>query len=557
MELCTKETEMETYFESTLEDVMRWELLEQLGDLASVHEEVGDENSYGSQRPPKTVFSLQRDYISLYGSHPKMEDRIYSTCGVCEQVFNPQVVSSHKEHCPGKGKIQSQQIKKKVKSKKKLQGSSVPLPPLFKESPGPPVLSKFSDISPPQVSRLAPDVLPLSDAVNAAAPKANEDPAPSAAVASPPTPPPPPLPPSPVLLPEVSPNEETSSRHKKSKKSTKALREYDPDVHCGVVEGQKGPCTRSITCSNHKIQQRKSVPGRSKNIHVLIAEKKAAKEKESRRRSPTHLLAIDTKSSPEFMFPLIEPEPINCVGDNAEVPDFVDAPKLPSTLTIGDLPENELHDEVESDDPSNQLESGYCSIETSLSTKSSPVLYFNPISPIFVVTPVQFIQKENSVFVEATPRANSPPPNGYFLTMPETSTNIKLYKSHPKPTILPTYGSRKVGGAILGSNQRLEYQRNDIQMAITTKRMAASSTNCKSTSYNVPPQRSILLKTKGINKVNCKRSSTEKLSASDGKQIKLAADVNGFILHTEMSEVAEAPQPNHCIQENINLLNMK
>jgi hypothetical protein len=216
-----------------------------------------------------------------------------------------------------------------------------------------------------------------------------------------------------------------------------------------------------------------------------------------------------------------------------------------------------LHDEVESDDPSNQLESGYCSIETSLSTKSSPVLYFNPISPIFVVTPVQFIQKENSVFVEAPQRIHSPPPNGYFVTLPEPSSNIKLYKSHPKPTILPTYGARKVGGAILSSNQRLEYQRSDIQMAISTKRMATSSANCKTASYTVPPQRSILLKTKGINKVNCKRSSTDKISASDSKQIKLAADVNGFILHTEMSEVAEAPQPNHCIQENINLLNMK
>lgn len=121
--------------------------------------------------------------------------------------------------------------------------------------------------------------------------------------------------------------------------------------------------------------------------------------------------------------------------------------------------------------------------------------------------------------------------------------------------ILPTYGARKVGGAILSSNQRLEYQRNDIQLAITTKRMASSS-NCKAASY-VPPQRSLLLKTKGISKVNCKRASTEKNSTSDSKQIKLAADVNGFILHTEMSEVAEAPQPNHCIQENINLLNMK
>nr|XP_008200031.1 PREDICTED: uncharacterized protein LOC100142225 isoform X3 [Tribolium castaneum] len=505
---------MDNYFESTLENVLRWEFL----DHVDVSSEVGEDNNHGIQ---KTVCSLQREYISLYGSHPKMEDRVFSTCGVCEQVFNPQVVANHREHCPGKNKIQSQQLKKKVKSKKKLQGSSVPLPPLFKkETLGPPVLSKFSDISPPQVSRLAPDVLPLPEPI--VAPKANEI---EPSVPSPPTPPPPPLPPSPLH--DGPPEEPASARHKKSKKSsTKALREYDPDIHCGVVDGLKGPCTRSITCSNHKIQLRKSVPGRSKNIHVLIAEKKAAKEKDSRRRSPTHLLQIEPKPSTEFMFPIIETEPINCDGSDTgdEVAKFVGTPQLASTITIADLPQNELHDEVESDDPSNQSESGYCSIETTLSTKSSPVLYLNPISPIIVVTPVQFIQKENSVYVEAPQPANSPPPNGYFLAMPESSSNIKLYKSHPKPTILPAYGARKVGGAILSSNQRLEYQRNDIQMAISTKR---------------------------------KRASTVKLSASDSKQIKLAADVNGFILHTEMSEVADAPQPNHCIQENINLLNMK
>ncbi|EFA10966.2 uncharacterized protein LOC100142225 [Tribolium castaneum] len=508
---------MDNYFESTLENVLRWEFLDHV-DVSSVLEEVGEDNNHGIQ---KTVCSLQREYISLYGSHPKMEDRVFSTCGVCEQVFNPQVVANHREHCPGKNKIQSQQLKKKVKSKKKLQGSSVPLPPLFKkETLGPPVLSKFSDISPPQVSRLAPDVLPLPEPI--VAPKANEI---EPSVPSPPTPPPPPLPPSPLH--DGPPEEPASARHKKSKKSsTKALREYDPDIHCGVVDGLKGPCTRSITCSNHKIQLRKSVPGRSKNIHVLIAEKKAAKEKDSRRRSPTHLLQIEPKPSTEFMFPIIETEPINCDGSDTgdEVAKFVGTPQLASTITIADLPQNELHDEVESDDPSNQSESGYCSIETTLSTKSSPVLYLNPISPIIVVTPVQFIQKENSVYVEAPQPANSPPPNGYFLAMPESSSNIKLYKSHPKPTILPAYGARKVGGAILSSNQRLEYQRNDIQMAISTKR---------------------------------KRASTVKLSASDSKQIKLAADVNGFILHTEMSEVADAPQPNHCIQENINLLNMK
>lgn len=91
-------------------------------------------SSHASHHPQETVHCLQRDYFSLYGSHPKMDDRIYSTCGICEQVFNPQSVASHKEHCAGKSKIPTQHIKKKVKTKKKVQSSSLPLPPLFNVS---------------------------------------------------------------------------------------------------------------------------------------------------------------------------------------------------------------------------------------------------------------------------------------------------------------------------------------------------------------------------------------------------------------------------------------
>lgn len=41
-----------------------------------------------------------------------------------------------------------------------------------------------------------------------------------------------------------------------------------------------------------------------------------------------------------------------------------------------------------------------------------------------------------------------------------------MYKSHPKPLILPNFGARKLGGAILLANPLLEDQRNDLLTTI-------------------------------------------------------------------------------------------
>ncbi|CAH1982589.1 unnamed protein product [Acanthoscelides obtectus] len=57
----------------------------------------------------------------------------------------------------------------------------------------------------------------------------------------------------------TSSSSSSSSRYKKSKKSNSscrvAVKHFDPDVHCGVVVSGKGPCTRSVTCSNHRVRK--------------------------------------------------------------------------------------------------------------------------------------------------------------------------------------------------------------------------------------------------------------------------------------------------------------
>lgn len=57
-----------------------------------------------------------------------------------------------------------------------------------------------------------------------------------------------------------------------------AVREYDPDKHCGVVSFEGGkPCTRSLTCKSHALSLRRTVEGRAKPFDALLAEHRAAK----------------------------------------------------------------------------------------------------------------------------------------------------------------------------------------------------------------------------------------------------------------------------------------
>lgn len=75
----------------------------------------------------------------------------------------------------------------------------------------------------------------------------------------------------------------TPSPKKRSKVERKCLpikeREYDPDKHCGVWNGENSrPCTRSLTCKSHPLSMRRAVSGRSKHFDKLLADHRAAKD---------------------------------------------------------------------------------------------------------------------------------------------------------------------------------------------------------------------------------------------------------------------------------------
>ncbi|XP_030062197.1 ataxin-7 [Microcaecilia unicolor] len=87
---------------------------------------------------------------------------------------------------------------------------------------------------------------------------------------------------------EKKPDDTTNNRKFLYKRLS--AREFDPDIHCGVVDVEtKKPCTRSLTCKTHSLGYRRAVLGRRKRFDVLLAEHKSkTREKELLRNSEHH-----------------------------------------------------------------------------------------------------------------------------------------------------------------------------------------------------------------------------------------------------------------------------
>ncbi|KAM5279965.1 ataxin-7 [Ctenodactylus gundi] len=83
--------------------------------------------------------------------------------------------------------------------------------------------------------------------------------------------------------PTLEKKSEDSSSNRKCLNKRLSEREFDPDIHCGVIDlDTKKPCTRSLTCKTHSLTQRRAVQGRRKRFDVLLAEhKNKTREKES------------------------------------------------------------------------------------------------------------------------------------------------------------------------------------------------------------------------------------------------------------------------------------
>lgn len=157
---------------------------------------------------------------------------------------------------------------------------------------------------------------------------------------------------------------------------------------------------------------------------------------------------------------------------------------------------------------------------------------------------LQLLKIGNNIITLESPQsaANVPLRKQVILPISGTHTNgIRMYKSHPKPIILPNFGARKLGGAIILANPLLDDQRNNLLTTIDLKLETVNiERGLSGLNHSNSPHRPNILKGKGSVKVNCKRPASDKLITGDSKR--LVPDVNGFILETDVTETGDGLQ---------------
>ncbi|XP_077295468.1 uncharacterized protein LOC143917761 [Arctopsyche grandis] len=143
-------------------------------------------------------------------------------------------------------------------------------PPIAPPPPPPPPPVVWIEPEPPK--RVEPEIVEPVEPV-----AAYQEEAPAAAPAPAPAPIPTPERIEPVQT--VPAKSKLKSSKSSSNKPKYAVREFDPNKHCGVVTGDvTKPCTRSLTCKSHALSLRRMVSGRIKPFDALLAEHRAAKQ---------------------------------------------------------------------------------------------------------------------------------------------------------------------------------------------------------------------------------------------------------------------------------------
>ncbi|KFM59060.1 Bile salt-activated lipase, partial [Stegodyphus mimosarum] len=92
-------------------------------------------------------------------------------------------------------------------------------------------------------------------------------------------------------------------------------KEFNPDQHCGVRMADGNPCVKALTCKQHRRELRRAVPGRSKELDVLIKEQKARRKVASTKLMQNNSCANsinfqnEKRTSMEF-------QSLNCIPNN-------------------------------------------------------------------------------------------------------------------------------------------------------------------------------------------------------------------------------------------------
>ncbi|CAG9855266.1 unnamed protein product [Phyllotreta striolata] len=486
---------MEDYFESFPIEIKKWDILRAM-HMTDLNFDVRKRKDHGNKKTIPNVQLLPRQNVTLYGTMPKMEQRIFTKCKECRLVFNPRNIMTHKV-CPERfhsSTSDSSQKDSKTKGNSSRKSHSY-LPPLFKvsktKSPSPSV--SIPDLSQCKVSPKMSKSLPLSSPstltnsnksetrlspssnfskVNSHSPRSSLKTSLKSAQSDS----------------NCSSTSSTSSRHKKSRKSSssnnaKVTEEFDPNVHCGVVEGNSGPCTRSITCNNHRVQSRKSAssqlitkrtPGKEKepmhgsNCSYTTPNGQPDEAKDSFSQNTTYAPVAGVLSSANELLETNHSQPPVLTKISEPKQTFI---RQTTSVVVAKQP---ILTDTENGN-TKTLNNNYIMNKHSKDSDigSVPLVYM----PMGLISFVHIGKSVICLESQKNQLQNPPVTNqSLYLALPNQHSNIKMYKSHPKPVAVPNYGTKKVRGALLLSNRRLKCQRDDILKAITPKRRLINNT---------------------------------------------------------------------------------
>ncbi|XP_035221419.1 uncharacterized protein LOC118194378 [Stegodyphus dumicola] len=92
-------------------------------------------------------------------------------------------------------------------------------------------------------------------------------------------------------------------------------KEFNPDQHCGVPLADGNPCVKALTCKQHRSALRRAVPGRSKELDVLIKEQKARRKVASTKLMQNNSCANSVNFQNEKRTSM-EFQSLNCIPNN-------------------------------------------------------------------------------------------------------------------------------------------------------------------------------------------------------------------------------------------------
>ncbi|XP_068109894.1 ataxin-7 isoform X2 [Hyperolius riggenbachi] len=208
-------------------------------------------------------------------------------------------------------------------------------------------------------------------------------------------------------------------------------REFDPDIHCGVVDVEtKKPCTRSLTCKTHSLGYRRAVQGRKKGFDALLAEhKNKTREKELLR----HAEQQQQQQTSALREP--HPSPSKSSQEPHQNSHGLSAPEVKPSIPSKAKPHN----------PSLPRPSGYPAQHSGNAPNGSPSVHESP-QPVVPAA-------------EPTSRLSSDEGEGDEKEEPAEKLDCHYSDHHPRPAAFCSFGSRQIGRGYYVFDKRWDHIR--------------------------------------------------------------------------------------------------